>query len=440
MYQNLFLVHTERPHIKGPHSERRKKGDDHEEIKRIVDFLDSDKGKFAKICVDIEGNIKVIWLQTAQMEASLKKFAGLIEADGTYRVNRNRMPVYTFLVIDGNGDSIPCAHAFLAQEDEQTLSEVLEILKFSSGESYRENKIFLIDKDFTEIASLKKCFPSTDVHICHFHISQTFRRKTSSFKEPERTAIRYILQKMLYVTSSKEYDELYISLQNHAPDYFKLYFKRCWHSCKEMWVQGYQASRVCFGEKTTNILESFHQKIKTRLSLNMSVMGAMNQLLAIHTEHFDELEQASRVRLSTRRNKPSQVRSDSMLKILGQYNDNCTQLASKKIEEQLEYVSQCFTKPSKNQYAVTTRKGKESHMVNSCKTKMGWTCTCCFNQQSELPCRHIFSVLTYLGRPLFELSLIPDRWRENCCLNTSLQSLCCLTEGTVYNNLSYELL
>ena len=178
--------------------------------------------------------------------------------------------------------TVTAYHARMPFLHEQTLSEVLEILKFSLGESYRENKIFLIDKDFTEIASLKKCFPSTDVHICHFHISQTFRRKTSSFKEPERTAIRYILQKMLYVTSSEEYDELYISLQNHAPDYFKSYFQRCWHSCKEMWVQGYQDSRVCYGEKTTNRLESFHQKIKTRLSLNMSVMGAMNQLLAIH--------------------------------------------------------------------------------------------------------------------------------------------------------------
>ena len=124
-----------------------------------------------------------------------------------------------------------------------------------------------------------------------------------------------------------------------------------------------------------------------------------------------------------------------MLKILGQYNDNCTQLASKKIEEQLEYVSQCFTKPSKNQYAVTTRKGKESHMVTSCKTKMGWTCTCCFNQQSELPCRHIFSVLTYLGRPLFELSPIPDRWRENYQLfpnNNTLQNVA--NRGVVDNS------
>ena len=45
--------------------------------------------------------------------------------------------------------------------------------------SYANTKIFIINKDFTEIAVLKEEFPNTTILFCQFHIIKCFYKAVS---------------------------------------------------------------------------------------------------------------------------------------------------------------------------------------------------------------------------------------------------------------------
>lgn len=59
------------------------------------------------------------------------------------------------------------------------------------------------------------------------------------------------------------------------------------------------------------------------------------------------------------------------------------------------------------------------HTVSSNMT----SCTCTFNNQYGLPCRHIFAVRFELNEKLFDTSCVQERWLKSGFVQTSAQVL-----------------
>ena len=87
--------------------------------------------------------------------------------DGTYQVNRNRFPLYTIMVRNGNGHGQAVAQALVADEKRDLLRELFAEFKKSVGEDV---KTILIDKDFNEIEVLTGLWPEASLSLCRFHV------------------------------------------------------------------------------------------------------------------------------------------------------------------------------------------------------------------------------------------------------------------------------
>ena len=84
-----------------------------QELKSIVD---SDLGAVTQVLVDEDQSVIGIYVQTSYMLNTFKKFPELCFLDATYKTNNYQMPLFTLMIEDGNGISIPVAHFWVVCE------------------------------------------------------------------------------------------------------------------------------------------------------------------------------------------------------------------------------------------------------------------------------------------------------------------------------------
>ena len=80
------------------------------------------------------------------MQKVFKKFPELCFLDGTYTTRYYWMPLYTIMIEDGNGVSIPVVHFWVA--DETTITREKDFQCFTKHNEVDKVRLFIIDKDF----------------------------------------------------------------------------------------------------------------------------------------------------------------------------------------------------------------------------------------------------------------------------------------------------
>ena len=95
------------------------------------------------------------------------------------------------------------AFSVMAQE---TASSIEFVLSNFSKICVRQDLVFLVDKDFTEISTLKRIFPSSTVLLCIFHALKYIRSlvATALVKQEEKGDIFAEFKKVLYSKSTEE--------------------------------------------------------------------------------------------------------------------------------------------------------------------------------------------------------------------------------------------
>ena len=109
---------------------------------------------------------------TEHQQQLAAKYGGVVLLDGTYRINKFRMPLYTLAVVDSEGHGQPIAHALVAREDVAHITMFLDSARewFPSVEC----AIFIVDKDYAEINAINAVFPDASIHLCRFHVLKAF--------------------------------------------------------------------------------------------------------------------------------------------------------------------------------------------------------------------------------------------------------------------------
>ena len=237
-----------------------KRPSDNQEDKLLAvleDFLEKDQQNVVNLTMNKDDELEVLLLQTSSMRKLACLFPEVLILDSTYRINTRKMPLSTIMAMDGNGKGRVVAHALLKNERQQTLRHFLHQFK-RLNPSVEQTKIFLVDKDFNEMALIKELWPDSDIFLCLFHVLKTLQLKISSLQitADEKDKLKKLCQEVVYARSEKQYDEAYSNLQKEAPPQFTTYFTENWHNCNDMWAEFSRRRVSHMGNRTTNRVES----------------------------------------------------------------------------------------------------------------------------------------------------------------------------------------
>ena len=133
----------------------------------------------------------MIYLQTSAMTKSMLKFPEVILMDSTYRCKNRKMPLSLIMVMDGNGRGQIVAHALLKNERQETLKSFLSTFQELNATAIQA-KVFLVEKDFNEMAVLGSLWPESEIFLCLWHVLRAFKSKISCLSEPKtkKTTLR----------------------------------------------------------------------------------------------------------------------------------------------------------------------------------------------------------------------------------------------------------
>ncbi len=86
-------------------------------------------GSIVEVVITAENVVNGIYYQDKQMRQMYDRFPEIVFVDATYKLNDLRMPLYLFLVEDGNGESEIVALWMLQTEDAESIRQMAEIFK-----------------------------------------------------------------------------------------------------------------------------------------------------------------------------------------------------------------------------------------------------------------------------------------------------------------------
>ncbi|KAL3889975.1 hypothetical protein ACJMK2_002287 [Sinanodonta woodiana] len=297
------------------------------------------------------------------MRRTYEMFPEVLMVDGTYRVNKLRMPLYLLIVEDGYGQGRIVGFSLVANEKRETLKNLIG--EFGQIHNLEKVKTVVVDKDQNEIAAVQKFMPEISIQLCKFHIMQAFARKLKkcAVTQEVQGTITQLVRQMVYAKSKTAYDNSFGQLHNVAPQQFVDYYHKNWLESAPMWCAYQTNMHINLGNTTNNRMESMNQKIKDVLHMNLSVPEAVQGLLLVCRASNYAVRHRSFVQQMTvpyRLNDDDEV-VDIVVKQLTPYAANIVVHEFKTARSQTE------------RYACTPEK------CCVLKTTMG------------LPCRHIFA-------------------------------------------------
>lgn len=101
-----------------------------DEWKNTVDILNvvrDTRGSVVKVVHDENNEVAQILIQTKGQCELFKKFGDLVEIDGTYRVTKTSMPLYTILVEDNFGIDQSICYIFWREETTISINTSLQL-------------------------------------------------------------------------------------------------------------------------------------------------------------------------------------------------------------------------------------------------------------------------------------------------------------------------
>ena len=250
-------------------------------IDRLEEEMQRDQGSKGGIIVNENSELSIIYFASSHLLGLYEKFPKVLMIDGTYNVNKSRMPLYSFMIEDGNGHGRTVFYAATTDESAQHLRAIVQAFK-NSNPCYGNTKVIVIDKDFTEIAVLKDEIPTATILFCQFHVIKCFYKAVSDAEVPkeQRDSLRKVLHDIVYSESMDDYEDYLAEIVCLGNPSFEKYFFDNWNSCLEMWASFQRDSSVHFGNTTNNRLECSHSKLKDLIGHTSSLSEMFDGVLS----------------------------------------------------------------------------------------------------------------------------------------------------------------
>ena len=185
------------------------------------------------------------------------------------------------MVVDGNGASEVVALWLVANEDQSTISHLMDI--FMKHNDTTHTRCIMADKDITERNVLAEKIPNAVLLICLFHTLRTFHREITTEKmgisAAQRVTVLEIISKLAYAKDEEDYSKYYQQLMETKLKRVIKYFDDNWHEIREQWVEGFKRESCNYLNSTNNRLESINQKIKSVVTRHSSLLTFFEDLM-----------------------------------------------------------------------------------------------------------------------------------------------------------------
>ena len=185
------------------------------------------------------------------------------------------------------------------------------------------------------------------------------------------------------------------------------YFDNNWMNIREKWTL-YERNKVrTFGHKTTNVIESYHQKVKKNLHANISFSDCLKEVLSWNSNKHLQLHHEAYLQKMTVR-----YRHDDNSDLSDIIQSVASPKAADEIIKQVAMSKLSGYKMVKvdkivHQISLADKTYEVHYSHDSVR------CSCSFNVTMTLPCRHIFIVDgSQEEGSKFNEEWLPQRWRK----------------------------
>ena len=98
-----------------------------EETEIFLTELRQDEQNVVEVKCDENGTVELIYVQLKQQKVLYKRFGELIHLDGTYKITKAGMPLYSILVQDNYGIGQPVCYFFVKNRSQDNILSALEL-------------------------------------------------------------------------------------------------------------------------------------------------------------------------------------------------------------------------------------------------------------------------------------------------------------------------
>ena len=393
--------------IKHNASNRKLSVQEQQELNEVLELRPNNKQLKDYIHMKYKKVVTLKDIQESKMSILFEKFPEILLVDGTYNVNRARMPLCCFMVEDGFGNGRNVHYSATAEEGSVRLLQIIQTFK-SFNPSWFNVRVIVIDKDFTELPALEQEFPQASVFFCQFHVTKYLFKQIVDLDvaKENRELARESIRRLVNADNEESYAALKQELYDNTNHAFQGYFIKNWDVCREKWVKFLRDDHLRFANTTNSHLECHNHKLKDVVSRSMLISDMFEKVLLFCRTNATEYSH----KLFVEQFSTSSMASDSIPGVADIYS-TCTAYSAEKIVEQLKLshsVKYTIAVGGSDGAFVAVYKSHQHHvsLTSNC-------CSCSFSKVMGLPCRHVFAVRTSQNLPVFHLQLVARRWHTD---------------------------
>ncbi|RHZ58975.1 hypothetical protein Glove_366g25 [Diversispora epigaea] len=244
-----------------------------QDIRELIFFLEQHKYYIERFFISHKSTNGFVFIHPNQIP-NLEKFGWLSLIDSTHKTNRYDYRLFTLYIRNGYGCWDVGAHFFVSNEDSDTISEALKIVR-----RFVRNwkpRYFLQDQSNIEEKSIKLVFPGLingeqecEVIFCTVHLQRTWMHKI--YEVNTRKKMTQAMYKWTRIGCKALIRE---AIDQCPVQSIKQYIKRYYFKNNHQWaLWARQHSPLLLQVTSTNALESFHSELKKTTSPQHGIIG-----------------------------------------------------------------------------------------------------------------------------------------------------------------------
>lgn len=403
--------------------------DSTEMLRDFLEKIEDEKGT-VDYKLDTDGKISVLFVSSHPMQkAFIDACCTCVQIDTSFDFDASKYKLCAFCYLNPTTNkSELCALSFISQETAQNFTDVFQCFKKIC---IQLPSVFILDKDFNEIAVLRKIFPNSRILLCKFHVIKyvknlvatatvTVEKKNeimNSFKAAlySRSQSDYELKKKEFLESSKDVQvrvqKKYVLLEDQ--------FINNWDNCKEMWVMHYRSTLPTLGDSTNNRIERSFGVLKESIKNRFPSLPVIEKSI-VHLVTFCE-QRVTDVIIHKNMKSLKIFDADPQIRALNEK-------ASLSLNDRGCIVFDQSLKALKNRrefMMVEVNGVREQFKENQEKLYVtsATECDCTFHCTNQSPCRHILLKREHVKLPIFELTLFHKRYHKKNFVSLEEDSL-----------------
>ena len=154
--------------------------------------LKEDPSVTLEVFADQDENLMGIFYQDNSIMQLYAAFPEVLFVDATHKVNELRMPLYIFLVCDGNGQSEIVAAFLVASEQKPVIEQMVRIFK-KHNTSWSATRVIMTDKDMMKETHFLK-----NSLMLYFNCAYFMYSKLLEGKLPQKPCQLEVLREVLF--------------------------------------------------------------------------------------------------------------------------------------------------------------------------------------------------------------------------------------------------